>query len=55
VAAANDGMLFGGGRNRCFARLADVLQTALERIIPFGFQDEAGFHYGAMPDSARLN
>lgn len=49
------GLLAGDERGCCVTRLVDAIQSAWDRLIPVGYQDDAGFHYGAAPDSKRFN
>ena len=52
---ATDSLLFEEERSNYPWRLVDVLQGALERLIPFGYEDETGFHYGAMPGAKHFD
>lgn len=53
--AATETLLFADDSVSCFARVIATLRAVKNRIIPFGYEDESGFHYGAMPDSSRSN
>jgi hypothetical protein len=36
-------------RFRCFAELSANIRAALDAEVPWGYQDENGFHFGVQP------
>jgi hypothetical protein len=35
------------------ARIAVLWHTAINYLVPIGYEDETGFHYGGMPESSK--
>lgn len=33
----------------CFTRMADACRAAWDSLVPYGYEDEMGFHYGVPP------
>jgi hypothetical protein len=50
VCSSNDnGQVVSGARRGVWARLAITCDMAIDYIVPIGYEDETGFHYGEMP------
>lgn len=40
-------------RSRCLQRIVAVWQAAINFLVPIGYEDESGFHYGEPPAAKR--
>ena len=45
------GLIAPAPRSRILTRLAVTWHTAINYLVPIGYQDETGFHYGQTPPS----
>jgi len=52
VSSSNgDGLTVPAARPGSWTRIAVIWRTAINYLVPIGYEDETGFHYGEMPVS----
>ena len=55
AAASTDDLAVPGTPNGIGHRLAELFRSVINRSAPVGYEDEAGYHYGEMPEGSAEN